>query len=306
MNKEKIYNNFLNLNFNRVCAEQKLKARDYIISTLDNIYNMNTIHGKSSKCGVFKFNCYNLESENPDYEILLTAHYMKKNIIKYLKKTDIPKSDKVKIANLIINILTRLTVYILTGVVYALLVVTLTVDTFYDFLPFQFVTIQNQIYIIVTLLLMDKAFNILTMSIQKIFDWMDDFSRRLAYLGGHVLALVLLIEYIYLLNHLNTNYVGVNFIFFNVIIIIIYQKCINRLILWRLLINFDKYVFNIDQIDLIVKLHKNSNYIYLIVVTMISYMNNIFDSMLSYAITIVFLFDTYHQNHKKISTKIIK
>lgn len=96
----------------------------------------------------------------------------------------------VKIARFIVNILIRLAIYILTGVVYLLFIITLTIDIFYNFLPFQFVTTQNQVYIIVTFLLtfivfyltiilyylrLNKALNILTISIQNFFEFVDNF-----------------------------------------------------------------------------------------------------------------------------------
>ncbi len=70
MDKEKIYNDFMNLNFNRINKKQKYKAREYIINSLQGMYDMSTVHGK-----YYGVKCYNLETQNPDYKILLTAHY---------------------------------------------------------------------------------------------------------------------------------------------------------------------------------------------------------------------------------------
>lgn len=75
MGKEKIYNDFLSLNFNRINEKQKLRARNYIIDSLMEMYKINIIHGKYFKCKIFSHNCYNLESNNNNYQILLTAHY---------------------------------------------------------------------------------------------------------------------------------------------------------------------------------------------------------------------------------------
>lgn len=76
MNKEKIYNDFLHLNFNRITKKQKSKAREYIISSLEGMYEMKTQPKWYKILGIIPFKrCSNLESENPNYEILLTAHY---------------------------------------------------------------------------------------------------------------------------------------------------------------------------------------------------------------------------------------
>lgn len=76
MNKEKIYYDFLNLNFNRITKKQKSKTRAYIISFLEGMYKMESNPKFYKFLGIIPFKrCYNLESYSPNYEILLTAHY---------------------------------------------------------------------------------------------------------------------------------------------------------------------------------------------------------------------------------------
>lgn len=76
MNKKDIFNDFKHLNFNRVSRKQKKKALNFITHSLEGKYKMN-IQPKWYKCLFFIpwKKCYNIESENPNYEILLTAHY---------------------------------------------------------------------------------------------------------------------------------------------------------------------------------------------------------------------------------------
>jgi len=75
MDKKKIYNNFFNLNYNRTNEKQKSKARDYIVDSLKGMYKINIAHEKYFKHKISPHSCYNLESKNSDYKVLLTAHY---------------------------------------------------------------------------------------------------------------------------------------------------------------------------------------------------------------------------------------
>lgn len=75
MDKKILYDNFMNLNYNRITNKQKYKAKNYIITSLNNTYNFKIRNEKIYKFKFIPFRCQNIESYSPNYQILLIAHY---------------------------------------------------------------------------------------------------------------------------------------------------------------------------------------------------------------------------------------
>ncbi|QUH20408.1 hypothetical protein [Alkaliphilus sp. B6464] len=253
--------------------------------------------------------------------ILKAIPNMRSYIVDYLEKVDIEESNRIQKTNIIVNILIRLIFYILTGILYALFLIILIINMFLNFISIESLIAQNRIFTITALLValilfylepllkylkLDKLHSIIYLPIEKLFMYVDKFANNSIYLLGHILSFFTLMAYIYILNQFNDAYLGMNFIFFNVANIFIYLKCVGKWLYLRIFIYFDKYKFDVDNLDVLVEFRENNNYFYLVIMTMFSYMLNIFDSMLLYAITIVFLFDTYYKTHKEISSKIVK
>lgn len=72
---KQLEDNFSNLNYPRIFKNHKKKAQEYIIRELSDMYKLKVTLEKSKFMGLLPVTCYNIESENDDYEIILTAHY---------------------------------------------------------------------------------------------------------------------------------------------------------------------------------------------------------------------------------------
>ncbi|WP_153016346.1 hypothetical protein [Clostridium tepidiprofundi] len=133
------------------------------------------------------------------------------------------------------------------------------------------------------------------------FKLIDRLSNYSMYMFGELIGFFVLLLYIYYINRLN--FMEVNVILHDVICIGIYQLIINKYVLSRVFIRFDKYRFKNITLERSCKIHKNSNYMSMGIITMFSYINNIYDLKILYALTLLFLFDTYIGNRKELLTE---
>ncbi|CAK7010783.1 hypothetical protein [Tissierella sp.] len=78
MDKDELNMYFLDLNFYRVTKKQKSKAREYIVDSLQELYELEC-HSKWTCLSLNSITplsrCCNLESKNSNYKILLMSHY---------------------------------------------------------------------------------------------------------------------------------------------------------------------------------------------------------------------------------------
>ncbi|SFI43065.1 hypothetical protein SAMN05192551_1224 [Tindallia magadiensis] len=85
-----------------------------------------------------------------------------------------------------------------------------------------------------------------------------------------------------------------------IISILLYHALIIKYILLRVFLFFDKYKNCKFDLKYSYLIRKNYNFFYMILITLWAYILKKPDINLIYAFTIVFLIDTYYENHKKI------
>lgn len=66
---------FNKINFKRNFKHQKTKLFHFVNDQLSGKYKLKILKEEFRYLGIIPINCYNIESDNKNYEILLTAHY---------------------------------------------------------------------------------------------------------------------------------------------------------------------------------------------------------------------------------------
>ena len=140
-------------------------------------------------------------------------------------------------------------------------------------------------------------------SITILFNWFDTIIKGLVYFLGEFIGFVLLILYLYGMIRLNEQFLQLNMLLYYVGCIVFYQFVLNKYILCNLLLRFfDNYQYRDKDLKFNIQLHTNSNYLSLVFITLYAYLTGNSNTDLVYAITIVFLLDTYLGNRKRIKS----
>jgi len=220
----------------------------------------------------------------------------------------------IEVSKNVINLIRIFIVHLLIGSFYILGTIIIAIGFAIDIINFLPNTLEDKIWVFLTFCTMSillyinpllkhfgntKITGVIDKSVSKTFEFIDKFINYSIYIIGEIVGFIIMSIYIFCLNDLNRQYFGFNVIWFNMVTIFIYIVIASRYIA-RLLHFFDKQWFVDKDIIFSINIHKNSNYLGLVILTLIAYADGNYDSEIIYAFAVVFVFDSYWKNRRDI------